>query len=44
MPASESSRLDIERKAKNLDAMNGNTLWADAISKEIENVTMAFEI
>ena len=27
-----------------LDAKNGNTLWADAISKEIENVRVAFEV
>ena len=26
-----------------LDAKNGNTLWADAISKEMENVRVAFE-
>ena len=27
-----------------LDTKNGNTLWADAISKEIENVRLAFEV
>ena len=27
-----------------LDAKNGNTLWADAISKEMENVRVAFEV
>ena len=27
-----------------LDAKNGNTLWADAISKEMENVRAAFEV
>ena len=27
-----------------LDAKNGNTLWADAISKELENVGIAFEV
>ena len=27
-----------------LDAKNGNTLWADAISKETENVRAAFEV
>ena len=27
-----------------LDAKNGNTLWADAISKEMANVKVAFEV
>ena len=27
-----------------LDIKNGNTLWADVISKEMENVRVAFEI
>ena len=27
-----------------IDAKNGNTLWADAISKELENVRVTFEI
>ena len=27
-----------------LDAKNGNTLWADAISKEMENVRVAFKV
>ena len=27
-----------------LDAKNRNTLWADAINKEMENVTVAFDI
>ena len=27
-----------------LDAKNGNTIWADAISKEMENVRMTFEV
>ena len=27
-----------------LDAKNDNTLWADAISKEMENVRVAFEV
>ena len=27
-----------------LDAKNGNTLWADAISKEVKNVRVAFEV
>ena len=27
-----------------MDAKNGNTLWADAISEEMENVRVAFEI
>ena len=31
-------------EAHALDAKNGNTLWTDAISKEIENVRVAFEV
>ena len=27
-----------------MDAMNSNTLWTDAISKELQNVKAAFEI
>ena len=27
-----------------LDAMNGNTLWADEISKEMDNVRVAFAV
>ena len=27
-----------------LDAKNGNTLWADAISKEMKNIRVAFEV
>ena len=27
-----------------MDAKNGNTIWADAISKKLENVKVAFEI
>ena len=27
-----------------LDAKNGNSLWADTISKEMENVRVAFEV
>ena len=27
-----------------LDAKNGNTLWADAISKKMENVRVAFKV
>ena len=27
-----------------MGAMNDNTLWADVISKEIENVRVAFEV
>ena len=27
-----------------LDAKNSNTLWADAISKEMENVRVVFEV
>ena len=30
-------------EALTLDAKNDNTLWADAISKEAENVRVAFE-
>ena len=29
-------------KAKKLDKLNGNTLWMDAIAKEMENVKVAF--
>ena len=31
-------------EALTLDAKNGNTLWADAISKEMENARVAFEV
>ena len=31
-------------EADALDAKNGNTLWADEISKEMENVRVAFEV
>ena len=31
-------------QALTLDAKNGDTLWADAISKEMENVRVAFKI
>ena len=31
-------------EALGLDAKNGNTLWADAISKEMENVGVAFKV
>ena len=31
-------------EALTLDANDGNTLWADAISKEMENVRVAFEV
>ena len=27
-----------------MDAKNGNTLWANVISKEMENVRVAFEV
>ena len=27
-----------------IDAKNGNTLWVDAISKEMENVRVVFEV
>ena len=30
------------KEALTLDAKNSNTLWADAISKELENVKVAF--
>ena len=32
------------REAYELDKKNGNTLWADAIKKEMENVRVAFQI
>ncbi len=32
------------QEALALDKKNGNTLWADAISKEIKNVRVAFKI
>ena len=31
-------------EAKELDRINGNTLWMDAIAKEMENVKAAFKI
>ena len=31
-------------QAYSLDAKNDNTLWADAISKEMKNVRVAFEV
>ena len=31
-------------KALALDVKNGNTLWTDAMSKELDNVKMAFDI
>ena len=31
-------------QAHALDAKNGNTLWADAISIEMENISIAFEV
>ena len=31
-------------EALTLDAKNGNTLWADVVSKEMENVRVAFEV
>jgi hypothetical protein len=31
-------------KAMRLDKENGNTLWADAIAKEMRNVRVAFKI
>ena len=34
----------IVEEALTLDARNGNTLWADAISKEMEHVRVAFEV
>ena len=30
--------------SKRLDKQNGNTLWADALTKEMTNVSIAFEI
>ncbi len=32
------------RQAYDLDRINGNTLWADAIAKEMKNVRVAFRI
>ena len=32
------------QEALALDAENGNTLWADAIAKEMKNVRIAFEV
>ena len=31
-------------EAYKLDQVNGNTLWKDAIAKEMKNVSVAFEI
>ena len=31
------------KKTLNLDKINDNTLWADAISKEMKNVSVAFD-
>ena len=31
-------------QALTIDAKNGVTLWADAISKELENARVAFEV
>ena len=43
----KSHKFDIElpktvNQALTLDAKNGNNLWTDAISKEMENVCMTF--
>ena len=35
---------DSIQRAKELDAMNGNTLWMDALRKEMYNVGVAFEV
>ena len=32
------------QEAKMLDDSNGNTLWMDAIKKEMKNVRIAFEV
>ena len=32
------------KEAYDVDAQNGNTLWADAISKEMQNVKVAFKM
>ena len=32
------------KQALALDAKNGDTLWVNAISKEMENVRVAFEV
>ena len=31
------------KKAYKIDEMNGNTLWRDAIAKEMQNVSVAFD-
>ena len=39
--------IELPKNAKQayaLDASNDNTLWADAISKEMENVRVALEV
>ena len=32
------------KHGKRLDKENGNTLWADALTKEMNNVSIAFEV
>ena len=36
--------LKTVEQAHALDAKNGNVLWTDAISKEMENIRVAFEV
>ena len=36
--------LNIVEQAQALDAKNGNTLWTNAISKEMENVRVPFDV
>ena len=36
--------LDTVKCAKELDHLNGNTLWMDALAKEMTNVCVAFKI
>jgi len=33
-----------EQQAYNIDAKNGNTLWRDALNKEMNNLKVAFNI
>ena len=36
--------LKTMEQAHALDATNGNSLWADKISKEMKNIIVAFEV
>ena len=35
---------DTVQRAKELDHLNGNTLWMDALAKDMTNVRVAFKI